>query len=246
MFPGAIVHPGPTAGTGLGNTKFPWNTNTTLSSIQDGLTNTILLGESTTAGYAAPGQGIFADIETNWACPHPSFTSFMASDNVCDPSHPSPGREPAPATSPTSARRTRPAARSTERTGSTPTAGDLREHRLRFERSLEGRLPVYQQRPSGRLQRDHVRRIGPLPHQPDQRHRVRQARHLRGQQAAPGPGRASRASCSFLSTRISLPSKLADLTSPEPIQTVQTTRIHETRPGQAPRPTPAGFSFGWG
>src|SRR5271166_6354032 len=84
MFPGAIVNTGQTAGTGQGSTSFPWNTNTTLSSIQDGLSNTILLGESTTAGYAAEGQGIFADIETNWACPHPSFTSFMASDNVCD------------------------------------------------------------------------------------------------------------------------------------------------------------------
>ena len=88
MFPGAIVHQGQTAGTGLGSTSFSWNTNTTLSSIQDGLTNTILLGESTTAGYAAAGQGIFADIQTNWACPHPSFTSFMASDNVCDPTTP--------------------------------------------------------------------------------------------------------------------------------------------------------------
>jgi prepilin-type processing-associated H-X9-DG protein len=88
MFPGAIIHQGQTVGTGLGTTTFSWNTNTTLSSIQDGLSNTILLGESTTAGYAAQGQGIFADIETNWACPHPSFTSFMASDNVCDPSTP--------------------------------------------------------------------------------------------------------------------------------------------------------------
>ena len=88
MFPGAIVHQGQTVGTGLGNTSFSWNTNTTLSSIQDGLSNTILLGESTTSGYAAVGQGIFADIQTNWACPHPSFTSFMASDNVCDPSTP--------------------------------------------------------------------------------------------------------------------------------------------------------------
>ena len=88
MFPGAIVHQGQTVGTGLGTTTFSWNTNTTLSSIQDGLSNTILLGESTTAGYAAQGQGIFADIETNWSCPHPSFTSFMASDNVCDPSTP--------------------------------------------------------------------------------------------------------------------------------------------------------------
>ena len=56
MFPGAIVHQGQTAGTGLGTTTFSWNTNTTLSSIQDGLSNTILLGESTTAGYAAAGS----------------------------------------------------------------------------------------------------------------------------------------------------------------------------------------------
>ena len=88
MFPGAIALPNPTPGTGQGTTSYPWNTNTTLSSIQDGLTNTILLGESTTAGYAAAGQGIFLDTETNWACPHPSFTSFMASDNVCDPNTP--------------------------------------------------------------------------------------------------------------------------------------------------------------
>jgi prepilin-type N-terminal cleavage/methylation domain-containing protein/prepilin-type processing-associated H-X9-DG protein len=88
MFAGAIANPTLTTGTGLGSTSYPWNTNTTLSSIQDGLSNTILLGESTTAGYAAPGQGIFLDVETNWACPHPSFTSFMASDNVCDPNTP--------------------------------------------------------------------------------------------------------------------------------------------------------------
>ena len=88
MFPGAIVHAGQTSGTGLGNTKFAWSVTTTLSSIQDGLSSTILVSESTTSGYAAPGQGIFGDIQTNWSCPHPAFTSFMASDNVCDPSNP--------------------------------------------------------------------------------------------------------------------------------------------------------------
>ncbi len=86
MFPGAIVSGTQTSGTGLGGTKFAWNTTTTLSGIQDGLSSTILVGESTTSGYAAPGQSVFADIETNWACPHPSFTSFLASDNICDPS----------------------------------------------------------------------------------------------------------------------------------------------------------------
>ena len=104
MFPGATVHSGSTAGTTLSNTKFAWNITTTLSSIQDGLSNTILLGESTTAGYSAAGQGIFADTETNWACPHPAFTSFMASDNVCGGSD-GLGTTGA-ATAPTSARRT--------------------------------------------------------------------------------------------------------------------------------------------
>jgi prepilin-type N-terminal cleavage/methylation domain-containing protein/prepilin-type processing-associated H-X9-DG protein len=85
MFPGAITHTGQTTGTGLSGTKFPWNTTTTLSSIQDGLSSTLLVSESTTAGYAAAGQGIFTDVETNWSCPHPAFTSFMASDNVCGP-----------------------------------------------------------------------------------------------------------------------------------------------------------------
>jgi prepilin-type N-terminal cleavage/methylation domain-containing protein/prepilin-type processing-associated H-X9-DG protein len=88
MFPGAIVNSAATSGTGFANTKFGWNVTTTLSSIQDGLSNTILVSESTTSGYSAPGQGIFADVETNWACPHPAFTSFMASDNICDPANP--------------------------------------------------------------------------------------------------------------------------------------------------------------
>jgi len=83
MFPGAITHTGQTAGSGLSNTKFGWNVTTTLSAIQDGLSSTILVSESTSAGYAAAGQGIFGDIETNWSCPHPSFTSFLASDNIC-------------------------------------------------------------------------------------------------------------------------------------------------------------------
>jgi len=88
MFPGAVVHSGVTAGTGFANTKFSWNTTTTLSSVQDGLSSTIMVSESTTSGFAGQGGNIFADVTTNWACPHPTFTSFMASDNVCDPTAP--------------------------------------------------------------------------------------------------------------------------------------------------------------
>jgi prepilin-type N-terminal cleavage/methylation domain-containing protein/prepilin-type processing-associated H-X9-DG protein len=82
MFPGATIPASLSAGTGTSQTKFAWSVTTTLSSIIDGLSTTILLGESTLAGYAPQGSAVIP-VETNWACPHPNFTSFMASDNVC-------------------------------------------------------------------------------------------------------------------------------------------------------------------
>ena len=70
-------------GTTAGNT--PWDTTTTLSSIVDGASSTLLVGENTLAGYttANPGVGQNGMFETNWACPFPTFTMFMASDQVC-------------------------------------------------------------------------------------------------------------------------------------------------------------------
>lgn len=83
MFPGATVPTSlPTGSTGTTST-FPWSVTTTLSSIIDGLSTTVLLGESTLSGYAPQGAGFLSAVETNWACPHPNYTSFMASDNVC-------------------------------------------------------------------------------------------------------------------------------------------------------------------
>ena len=70
------------AGTGSGQNRYAWSPTTTLSSIIDGLSTTILLGESTLSGYAPANAG-FIPLRTNWACPHPNYTSFMASDNVC-------------------------------------------------------------------------------------------------------------------------------------------------------------------
>jgi prepilin-type processing-associated H-X9-DG protein len=81
MFPGATVSTYATSGSGA-VTKYGWSPTTTLSSIIDGLSSTILLSESTASGYSAAGTSILP-FETNWACPHPNFTSFMASDNVC-------------------------------------------------------------------------------------------------------------------------------------------------------------------
>ena len=83
MFPGATIPSSISAGTGFSNTKFAWSVTTTLSSIIDGLSTTVLLGESTLTGYAPPGAGWIGPVETNWSCPHPNYTSFMASDNVC-------------------------------------------------------------------------------------------------------------------------------------------------------------------
>ena len=85
MFPGATVPTSITAitGTSNSNTKFGWSVTTTLSSIVDGLSSTVLLGESTLSGYAPANASWIGPIETNWACPHPNYTSFMASDNVC-------------------------------------------------------------------------------------------------------------------------------------------------------------------
>jgi len=82
MFPGATIPTSLSSGTGTSTTKFAWSVTTTLSSIVDGLSTTVLLGESTLSGYAPPGASVLP-VETNWSCPHPNFTSFMASDNVC-------------------------------------------------------------------------------------------------------------------------------------------------------------------
>ena len=66
-------------GTDLGNTS--WDTRTGSSSIVDGSSTTILATESVTAG-ASGGNQFTAGIATNWACPHPNFVGFIASDRV--------------------------------------------------------------------------------------------------------------------------------------------------------------------
>ena len=242
MFPGATFHARPDGGHRTGNHHSSHGTpTTTLSSIQDGLSNTILLGESTTSGYAAAGSGHLRRHRDELGLPAPEL-HLVHGVRQC-------------------LRRTSPGNAGTcysqqprtdrTRTGSQVDGAtwDFANHPGTYEnigyglsRSLKGRVPVHQQRPSRRLQRDHVRRFGPLPHESDQRHRLRQARHLRGQQAAPASGARAR---QLPQRQNQLP--VSKTSSPEPIQTVQgRPGIHETRPGQAPRPTPAGFSFGWG
>ena len=64
------------------NAKIPWNVRSSLNSMVDGTSSTIMVSENTMAGYN-PGNGYSSTFETNWACPIPSFTMFIGSSNVC-------------------------------------------------------------------------------------------------------------------------------------------------------------------
>jgi len=68
----------------LGTTEgtYSWDYKTSISSITDGASNTILISENTTAGYDS-GPTIAGGRPTNWACPLPTFCMFIGSPNVC-------------------------------------------------------------------------------------------------------------------------------------------------------------------
>jgi len=63
--------------------SFPWDVKTGLSAFADGAGQTILLGENVLAGGSPSGSTFSANKETNWACPLPTFCSFIASPEVC-------------------------------------------------------------------------------------------------------------------------------------------------------------------
>jgi len=62
-----------------------WDARNTDSSISDGSSTTIMLTENLLAGASvgSPYTGGSVNNDTNWACPHPNFVMFLASDNVC-------------------------------------------------------------------------------------------------------------------------------------------------------------------
>ena len=60
----------------------PWDARTTPRDVPDGLSYTLLVAENTQAG-ASPGTPYSSNMPTNWACPHPNFCMFVASDDVC-------------------------------------------------------------------------------------------------------------------------------------------------------------------
>ncbi|MBI1323878.1 DUF1559 domain-containing protein [bacterium] len=64
------------------NSAAPWNTKSTLTSISDGASNTILVGENVYAGFT-PSYAMGGGVEANWASPHPNIVGFIGSDNIC-------------------------------------------------------------------------------------------------------------------------------------------------------------------
>lgn len=60
----------------------PWNLQSTLPAIYDGMSNTVLLSENTLAGAGPPSE-YSKNVETNWACPLANFCMFIGSDNIC-------------------------------------------------------------------------------------------------------------------------------------------------------------------
>jgi len=61
---------------------YPWSApRSTSGTIVDGTSTTILAGESTFGG-ASLGTAYSSSVPTNWACPHPNFIGFIASDKV--------------------------------------------------------------------------------------------------------------------------------------------------------------------
>jgi len=69
------------------NTNSGSDYRTSLGTIADGSSNTLLLSENTQAGYTAAGNAFSGNSQTNWACPLPAFCMFIGSPKVCGTSY---------------------------------------------------------------------------------------------------------------------------------------------------------------
>jgi prepilin-type N-terminal cleavage/methylation domain-containing protein/prepilin-type processing-associated H-X9-DG protein len=62
--------------------KIPWNVRSNLGGMADGASSTALLSENTLTGFGSPSP-YSRNLETNWAAPMPTFSTFIGSSNVC-------------------------------------------------------------------------------------------------------------------------------------------------------------------
>jgi prepilin-type N-terminal cleavage/methylation domain-containing protein/prepilin-type processing-associated H-X9-DG protein len=67
---------------GTSSIRIPWNVNSTLNSMQDGASSTIMVSENTLTGFST-GTSYSSNEPTNWAAPYPTFSMFIGSSNVC-------------------------------------------------------------------------------------------------------------------------------------------------------------------
>jgi prepilin-type N-terminal cleavage/methylation domain-containing protein/prepilin-type processing-associated H-X9-DG protein len=63
-------------------TKVPWNVRSNMGGMVDGTSSTLLVSENTLTGVGTLSS-YSANLETNWAAPMPTFSSFIGSSNVC-------------------------------------------------------------------------------------------------------------------------------------------------------------------
>jgi prepilin-type N-terminal cleavage/methylation domain-containing protein/prepilin-type processing-associated H-X9-DG protein len=63
-------------------TRIPWNVRSSLTSIVDGASATIMISENTLTGVSSPNS-FTANLESNWAAPMPTLSTFIGASNVC-------------------------------------------------------------------------------------------------------------------------------------------------------------------
>jgi prepilin-type N-terminal cleavage/methylation domain-containing protein/prepilin-type processing-associated H-X9-DG protein len=63
--------------------RIPWNVRTSLTSVVDGASNTILMSENTLTGVSVVASPYSNGLPTNWAIPMPNWTSFIGASNIC-------------------------------------------------------------------------------------------------------------------------------------------------------------------
>jgi prepilin-type N-terminal cleavage/methylation domain-containing protein/prepilin-type processing-associated H-X9-DG protein len=63
--------------------KVPWNVRSTLTSLADGASSTLLMSENTLAGVATGNPFFGSNYEGNWAAPQPALSMFIGSSAIC-------------------------------------------------------------------------------------------------------------------------------------------------------------------
>ncbi len=158
-------------------TRVPWNVRSSLASIVDGASSTIMMSENTLVGAASPNP-YTANLEGNWASPVPTFNMFIGSSAVCG----------VPATTDCTTGNLAPASVTS---GAGTASGDFDGPGWAFANKIgtfeninggqnlhdRGVVSLLEQRPPGWLQHGVLRRRRAIPAEHDRRHGVFKTDH---------------------------------------------------------------------